>query len=459
MRYAVSGYDRLMMRNLLTNEEKQLFCTLWNGKDGLGSTQVCNVSIAPDTGGDARCLFLDFGYSGTSWVTASSYGVHQCLFVTSFADTIMNFLRCPIDEQSWDDPEWSNQPRFAVSGCRNSADQAHGIYVVDLNSHSYQAVATGTELQQPYLWIGRILENPFNLALDSIGYYDDPHVEVGQSQLAHMLHFFWQQHNDLDFIFVGNSLIQGGIDCSVFTGYKALNVACSGLGLLGTSDILSDYILPHAPKVKVIGINIPFYNFANPLGEVSPTLWSNSFCQSRGYLYDNNHNFWRDSLPAGFEKTIAMIPYPQPAGTDSLGLAPWACDGYGGQNPEISGSIDWTATDSNYIKNFDTFVKIIEKISAYGIHVIAINFPESPYYKYTDHYLCAGPSWETGKAVLAQIKNLENNHPYFHVYDAYLDGNHDFIDNEAHDFNHLCPVGAKKLSQRLDTLIREILGR
>ena len=458
MRYAVSGYNRLMMRDLLTNEEKQLFLSPRNGKDASGSTQVCNVSMAPDTGGDARCLFLDFGYSGTSTVTGCSYGMHQYLFVTSFADSITNFLGCPNGE--WDNPEWSNQARFAVATCRNSSDQAHGIYAIDLNSHGYRAAATGTELQQPYWWIGRILENPFNLALDSIGYYDDPPVENGQRQLASMMHFFWQRHNDLDLIFVGNSLIQGGIDGSIFTGYKALNIAGSGLGLLGASDIINDYIVPHAHKVKVIGINIPFYTFAYPLGEVSPESWSNSFCRSIGYLYDKNHNFWKDSLPAGFEKTIAATPYPQTdVGIDSLGLAPWACDGYGGQNPDISGSIDWTVTDSNYLKNFDTFVKIIEKTSVYGIHLIAINFPESPYYKQTDHYLCAGPSWETGKAVLAQLKNLENNYPYFHVYDAYQDGNHDYTDGEAHDFNHLCPVGAKKLSQRLDTLIRKILSR
>jgi uncharacterized protein (TIGR02171 family) len=457
-RYAVSGYNRLMMRDLFTSEEKQLFLSPRSGKDASGSSQACNVSISPDTV-DAQCLFLDFGYSGISTVTGSSYGVHQYLFVSSFADTIKNFIRCPADEQSWDGLEWSNQAQFAIASCRNSADQAHALYIIDLNNRSYRTIAAGSELQQPNLWLGKILENPFNLALDSIGYYDDPPVENGQRQLAYLMHYFWQRHSDLDLFFVGNSLIQGGIDCSLFKGHSAINLASAGIGLLGTSDIITDYILPHAPKVKVIGINIPFYNFANTLGEVNPTAWKNSFCQSRGYLYDYNHNFWKDGLPVGFEKTVAATPYPQvDVGLDSLGLAPWACDGYGGQNPDMSGSIEWTTTDSNYIKNFNTFVEIIEKTSAYGIHLIAINFPESPYYKQTDHYLCAGPSWKTGKAVLAQIKNLENKYPYFHVYDAYQDGNHDFTDEDAHDFNHLCPIGAKKLSQRLDTQIQKILS-
>ena len=59
--------------------------------------------------------------------------------------------------------------------------------------------------------------------------------------------------------------------------------------------------------------------------------------------------------------------------------------------------------------------------------------------------------------MMSQLRNLESQYPYFHVYDAYQDGNHDYTDADARDCNHLCSVGAAKLTGRLDTLIASIL--
>jgi enolase len=156
-----------------------------------------------------------------------------------------------------------------------------------------------------------------------------------------------------------------------------------------------------------------------------------------------------------------MLKAPFPAledfGWDTLGLMHWPCNGWGGPNPNLVGTASWTVNDSNYIKNFAALVEMIKLLSAHKIHLLAINFPESPYYKSTDHYQGDGPSWETGRAVLAQVKDLENSYPFFHVYDAYDDSNHDYTDEDAANWNHLCPNGAKKLSIRLDSLIQTIL--
>jgi hypothetical protein len=83
----------------------------------------------------------------------------------------------------------------------------------------------------------------------------------------------------------------------------------------------------------------------------------------------------------------------------------------------------------------------------------------SPFYKNTPYFTRVGPGWETGRAIVAQLKALETLYPYFHVYDAYQDGNHDYIDAEAAGYDVLCPNGAKKMADRLNTLIESILKR
>jgi uncharacterized protein (TIGR02171 family) len=459
--YAVTGYNRLMMRNLITNEEKELFLSPRNGKDASGSTQVCNVSLSPGDEIPPRCLFLDFGYPMISSVTGCAYGVHQYLFVSSFADTITDCIPCPEGEASWDHPEWSNQPRFATANCRNSADQAHALHMIDLKSHSYKPLAQGTELQQPWLWIGKIVENPFNLALDSLGCYDEPHIASDQGSMALKLHIFWNNSTDIDLAFLGTSLVYCGVDCGVFKYFKAINMGYTGCGIYSTATLVSNYLLHRAPKLKLIGINIPFYLFAEPLGDPGGPYFSNTIGQSKGYLYDKSHDFWQDSLPAGFLEYMAQISDKQEIETntwDSLGYLFRPCNGWGGPNPDLYGPASWTIDDTTFKANFAAFVAFIDEVSAHDIHVLAINFPESPYYKSTNHYLRAGPSWETGRAVLEQVKALEKTHPYFHVYDAYKDGNHDYTDEDAFDYNHLCQTGAKKLTQRLDSLIQKILS-
>ena len=49
-----------------------------------------------------------------------------------------------------------------------------------------------------------------------------------------------------------------------------------------------------------------------------------------------------------------------------------------------------------------------------------------------------GPSWPTGRAVMQQFESLGDNNPYFHFFDQYKDGNHDFDSLDFVNSNHLC---------------------
>ena len=49
---------------------------------------------------------------------------------------------------------------------------------------------------------------------------------------------------------------------------------------------------------------------------------------------------------------------------------------------------------------------------------------------------------------------MENISPYVHFYDAHRFNEHDYTDAEALDFGHLSSEGARKLTSRLDSLIK-----
>ena len=68
-------------------------------------------------------------------------------------------------------------------------------------------------------------------------------------------------------------------------------------------------------------------------------------------------------------------------------------------------------------------------------------------------------SMATAKSIIDYFKNKEKTCPYFHVYDANNDGNHDYTSNDFSDKQHLCPSGAAKFSKRLDSIVVKILGK
>ena len=220
--------------------------------------------------------------------------------------------------------------------------------------------------------------------------------------------------------------------------------------------MIRDYILPDCPEIKIIGISSSVFWFDNPGGDGDDS-WNSAVINTKGFNYDKNHDFWQDSVPAQFDTYIGNAPFLNCSSEDTFGMSTDPCGGWGGSSPNLMGDITWTVNDSNYINNIALLKRLIQDLAARKVHLLMINFPESPAYKNTDHYNMDGASWPTGMAVVRQLEALQDSSPYFHFYDAYQNGNHDYTDAEAQNWNHLCPVGAAKLSTRLDSLIHTIL--
>jgi uncharacterized protein (TIGR02171 family) len=461
-RYAVTGYRLLIMKNLSANSTEQLFLSPHNGKDGNGSTQVCNVSISPDTGSSVRCLFLDFGYStGISTVTGCSYGQHEYVFVSTMSDSIVNYIHCPAGEQEWDNPNWSNKSEFAVGCGRNNAEQAHAIYAIDLDTRNVRQVATGTELQEPYLWIGFLVPNPSNFALDSIGRYNDPPAGgLSQAQAASQFLMFWRLFDSLQIAVIGSSQVQGGIDPSMFTqGLKSYNFAASGFHLPGEKHLILHYIISQCPAIKLICSSLDI----GTLGYIH-CLWASGVGQSKGFIYDSCHNFWPGGASTDFKNIIRQVPLPIPFVSQNMGYFGNPCTNWGPDPPNVADeacgaqTLTWDTTDIYYRQNLATMTMLADTLRSKGVHWIVISFPVSPLYKkYGVAYTDGGPSWQTALEINQNLRELERSNAFFHFYNANMDGDHDYTSEEFSDENHLSSCGAEKLSVRLNTLIDSIL--
>jgi uncharacterized protein (TIGR02171 family) len=459
-RYLVTSYGKLIMRDVPGQKDVRLFTYPNNGKDANGSTQVCNASISPDSSYGDRCLFEDFGASGGSTLVGSAYGIHEYLFMAEFSGKVNAWYKCPEGESAWDYPEWSNRGRFAIACGTNGSDEPHAVYLVDLSGATYEKIAEGQVLHYPFLWVNAAhVSDTGALDLDSLGYYDDPPVIYNLTHFAKRMLEFWRVHASMGIVFLGTSHTAYGVDPAFFTGEPVYNMAFSGCCMGMALSIINNYVLVHCPSLKLIGCDIlpGEMNSVDYYGE-----W-NALAANKGYNYDKNHQFWKEGLPANFEKFMALVPCPDLPNIDTLGLERAPCMNWEGPAPEITSSQLWTFNDPEaytaYRENFQKIKDLAQTLADRKIHFLLYLTPESPQYRFTDSYCRDGPSRATGEAVVSQLKALQDSIPgYFHFYDANRGGDHDYADSEAYDCDHLCPAGARKLSVRLDSLARAILN-
>jgi uncharacterized protein (TIGR02171 family) len=452
-RFIVTGFTNLIMRDMLTGQDRRLFMSPFNGKGPTGSTQVCNVSMCPDSQSNGRCLFVDFGCFApmVSTLTKTGYGIHEYLFIEEYSGAVLSWYRRPDEEASWNYPEWSNAGAFAVACARNDRDESHAIYFINLDDSSYCKVVEGTELSHPFLWVNKQdIINTDSLDLDSLGNYNDPPLDFSVGQFARRMHDFWRKHEDMRIVFVGSSHTANAIDPNFFSGTPAYNMAVEGGGYMYALSIIKNYLLNHCPSIELIGcdvipgcLNLSF-------------LYTEPGDHTKGYDYDKNHRFWETGLPANFENLVQLAPCPIDPRMDTLGMIRTLCVNWGG--PDLSVS-RWTIDDPTCQSNSNIVKELARSLVNKKIHFLLYTTPESPNYRSTGIYGPYGASFETGKAIIAQFKALEDSFPsYFHFYDGNLDGYHDYADSEAADPGHLCHIGAGKFSARMDSVVHSILG-
>jgi hypothetical protein len=368
----------------------------------------------------------------------------------------------PAGYSAWDHPEWSNRYGYAIANATDNAGRHRAIYVISLADSQYTEVIEGTDICNPYCWIGEIDKDsiPGNLDLDSVGQYDAPAISNPQALLSYKMRFLWALAESLEVIFVGSSYVQDDIDPNYFTGFVSYNMGIGG-GEPATSHLLiTRYILPHCKKIRLVAVSadIPHF-YGNYVTDVGSCY--SCFTQSKGFLYDQSHGFWPSGVTSDFIAAIRNVPIsptgPSISSIDPLGIVRFPCNGW--QDPICIGDTTWKIDHPNVAVNWQLVQDLVDQCGKQGVDLLFVVFPFNPKYGSTNIFNYLGTSQTTARAVIQKFIDCAANNPRFHFYDANNYGNHDYTDDDAYDQIHLCDHGAKKLSIRIDSLMHAIVSK
>ncbi len=450
-RFLATGYKNAYAFNLITNDLYWYFLPPINGLSD--TVQVCNVSISPQIDRPDEIMFLDFGSNGkTSSIVGKPYGPHAIIFTCNSALNSADAIRwyeTPTGFNQWNEVKWSNHPNFSAAIAPGTADQDEtSIFALNLTTKECLSIASGKDLNDAYIWIDPIALPQQTDPYIDFACYDVPVAAIGQLTLTEKLKIFWSERNTLQCVFVGSSPTLYGIDPSYISHVKALNMGAEASPPITSFVLAQNYALAHLSGLKIIGMGldpgqIPGFDINNP--------YLTGLSRAIGYELDKNNNFWRSGLPAAVQQKIASFDssssWPNFYSTGFTILK--ASNGWG--LPEIDGG-DYVFENDTVQKNLSIFKTLADTLALHAVHLLVIEFPENPLYKNTDMIGRLGPSRTTYAKIVTWLRNIEQENPYFHFYDANMYGDHDYADSEALDCNHLGYLGARKMSMRVDSL-------
>jgi formylglycine-generating enzyme required for sulfatase activity len=457
--FLATGYPNPFFYDVRLNHRIRYFVPPYSGRDD--TAQVCNVSITPGMARPDEIMFLDYGYSlKASTVVGKPYGFHSIIFICNscvLCDShVRRWYEVPQGYGEWDCVKWSNHPDFAAAIARPSGSGSGAtICLINLKDSSYLPVASGDGISDPYCWI-----DPNEVAEQPDPYRDFAHYDVpmranylSQLQITKKMKLFWNRRGDVEVGILGSSGAYYGADPSAMHSFSAINMAAF-MGEHYLSVVLATkYLVPHAKKLRavIIGLDAGFLN-SNYYWE-DPFL--NGIYDSQGFKLDKQNDFWKSGVPQQVEAKIAGFGPASWAGFDTGGYTTDRPEG-GWGSPTVD-KVDYPFSDTFVQVNLRTFREASDTLAAHAIHVLMVQYPESPLYKNTASIGRYGPSRTTYYQITKWLDSLSAVNPFFHFYDANNGGDHDFADSEAYDQNHLNFRGAQKLGRRLDSLLNVLI--
>ena len=165
-RYLCTGYKNAAMYDL----SDSLLISLNTG------IQTCNPSIDPDTTHPNYMMFLNIGgaqnlnnpFLGNSDFPSPQIGQHAMIFIVDSKNTVIDYIPLTLlasnygSYDEWQDPEWSNNSRFAMAlGVLNESD-ADAVIIKNIGNGAVAKKVlriTPGKLKlnvtsTPYIWIG-----------------------------------------------------------------------------------------------------------------------------------------------------------------------------------------------------------------------------------------------------------------------------------------------------------------
>lgn len=416
--------------------------TVWYNEE-----QACNASLSKD--GTKRTAFLDFGGKAGQEFVGKNYDTHERLLIADSTGKLIQSIAAP-SNYTFDHTEWAGEGIVATIA---NNDGAHTkIVYVNVEDSSVVELAEGDELWHPAMWTAAKAQSTNNsiLNLDSAGLYYGENAKFCVYELRKKMEHFWTQLNSFNVVAFGSSRALFGLNPREMKYNTMLNFGYSGGDMIGTEYLFENYILNHKGIVKYIVVEITPNNF----WRMPEHDWDAIYNTNVGFHYDESHNFWKDSIPAGF--VDAVIEGPTFLHKETLPyLDEFTLPSVSWLDPVFENDPSYSPYDGFMVEdNFRRFENIINKATEAGITVIALNYPVHP--GYGDLYMVGpfGPPNDVAQKVFDRIAALN-----VIVMDENKWGKHDYTDEMAYDYDHLSYLGAIQLTHRVDSLIHSLETR
>ena len=431
------------------------------------SAQACNVSLSQD--GTKRTAFLDFAGKPGKKFAGEDYSTHERIFIADSNGKLIQSIKAP-SGYTFDHTEWaSDGEKSIILATLTNSNGAHTkIAIVNPEDYSTTEIAEGEELWHPNLWIKKVpktipstedsTENDttFHLDPDSAGiYYNTSGAHNKADQWRYKMEFLWQYKDTANVVIIGSSRSYFGINPLQFKDpFYAINLSVSTNPHKASYLFLSNYVLPHMKKLKYVIKDLDIDRWL----DVSAGIFSSAYKSYPGYMYDKNHNYWKDYYPTRLAEATYNSPgvlFTQNALRSSRGFRKKDAAGWG--EPYISRDSTWLDNfKNNYKENFNYLVRMIEECQKNNIILVGVITPENPRYTETGSYGKQGIRRSEAPAIIKEIGDLSKKYPNFILFDENKMGHHDYTDEMAFDTDHLSMLGAQQLSNRLDSLLRTL---
>ena len=426
--------------------------TIWYNKE-----QACNASLAKDS--SKRTAFLDFaGKTGRNFI-GKDYATHQYILIADSTGKLKQYIQAPtgytFDHSEWAVGETSDN---MVATLVNSSGAHKRISLMNLGKGKNIDLAEGEELWHPCFWIKK--ENKpnsiFVIDPDSAGmYYNTSGVYPTADRWRYKMELMWQYKDTANIVAFGSSRMENGFMPLLITspGY-ALNLASSGNSIQGHYLFFDKYVFHHIKNLKVLIIDLDLDRWSC----CNNSLLNDPYKHYAGYVYDQNHNYWKDYYPPElytYTFNSPGVPSLSSKLRDSRGHNPVSSEDW--DEPVISNDSTWFKSNKTlYYSKIDMLKTIIQTCKTKNINVIGVIFPQNPKYKETGAFGRYGLLRSEAPALIDEIRSISQTDSNFILLDENKMGDHDYPDEMAQGTDHLNSKGAAKLTHRLDSLIQTL---
>lgn len=460
-RLAVTG-ARLLRARVADSAETLMS----SAKDSVwyGGEQACNASLAND--GTKRTLFLDFGGKTGREFVGESYDTHERLLIVDSTGTLQQSIAAPAG-YTFDHSEWALNVQDSMGGVAvatlANVNGAHTkIVALNIRDSSIVVLVEGDEVWHPCLWRKQKVSNAggTHLDLDSAGVYFDETGGEGAIFLRYKLELLWNYNEEANVVSLGSSRMLGGFNPLLLSPeFFAINMSNVPNSMYVSEYLYKNYVMHQVKNLKYLLVSLDIDMWYKADESESENFFYTEYRRYPGFVYDENHDFWKNGTPDGMDDAVIEAPgnsdYKRWL-TSQRGF--YADNGNGwGTSDLVNNDSNWMDYKKEYFENaLGHLENILKMAKKHNVVVVGVIFPQSPAYRNTGSFGRYGIRRSEAGTILERIKNLGDTYDNFVLMDENKMGDHDYTDEMAQNQDHLSIKGGTQFTARMDSLLKKL---